>query len=70
MMKAVSKASEALDALAEIRANSGNMDTIGLNDETVAKFCHSDEKLFQAIMEGFRQSPSSKKVFRNRHHAY
>ena len=52
MMKAVSKASEALDALAEIRANSGNMDTIGLNDETVAKFCHSDEKLFQAIMEG------------------
>ena len=28
------------------------MDTIGLNDETVAKFCHSDEKLFQAIMEG------------------
>ena len=52
MMKAVSKASEALDALTEIRENSGNMDTIGLNDEIIAQFCHSDDKLFQAIMEG------------------
>ena len=51
-MRAISRADEALDALADIRNNSGKMDTIGLSDEVIAKFCHLDNKLSQAISEG------------------
>ena len=51
-MKSVTRASEALEALAEIRNNSGKMDTIGLSDDVIAKFCQLDEKLLQAINEG------------------
>ena len=42
-MKSVTRASEALKALAEIRNNSGKMDTIGLSDDVIAKFCQLDE---------------------------
>ena len=52
MMKSVSKVEEALHALAEIRQNSGKMDTIGLSDEEISRFCQSDENLFNAISEG------------------
>ena len=51
-MKSVTRASEALEALAEIRNNSGKMDTIGLTDDVIAKFCQLDDKLLQAINEG------------------
>ena len=51
-MKSVTRASEALEALAEIRNNSGKMDTIGLSDDVIAKFCQLDDKLLQAINEG------------------
>ena len=51
-MKSVTRASEALEALAEIRNNSGKMDTIGLADDVIAKFCQLDDKLLQAINEG------------------
>ena len=51
-MKSLTRASEALEALAEIRNNSGKMDTIGLSDDVIAKFCQLDEKLLQAINEG------------------
>ena len=51
-MKSVSKVEEALHALAEIRQNSGKMDTIGLSDEEISRFCQSDENLFNAISEG------------------
>ncbi len=52
MMKAVSKADEALGALRKIRKNSGKMDTIGLSDKVIAKFCERDTKLLEAISEG------------------
>ena len=52
MMKAVSKADEALGALRKIRKNSGKMDTIGLTDKVIAKFCERDAKLLEAISEG------------------
>ena len=52
MMKAVSKAEEALGALRKIRKNSGKMDTIGLTDKVIAKFCERDAKLLEAISEG------------------
>ena len=52
MMKAVSKADEALGALRKIRKNSGKMDTIGLTDKVIAKFCERDTKLLEAISEG------------------
>ena len=52
MMKSVSKVEEALHALAEIRQNSGKMDTIGLSDEEISRFCQTDENLFNAISEG------------------
>ena len=51
-MKAVSKADEALGALRKIRKNSGKMDTIGLTDKVIAKFCERDAKLLEAISEG------------------
>ena len=51
-MKAVSKADEALGALRKIRKNSGKMDTIGLTDKVIAKFCERDTKLLEAISEG------------------
>ena len=51
-MKSVTRASEALEALAEIRNNSGKMDTIGLSDDVIAKVCQLDVKLLQAINEG------------------
>ena len=51
-MKAVSKAEDALEALAEIRNNSGKMDTIGLNDREISDFCKLDDNLFAAIIEG------------------
>ena len=51
-MKAVSKADEALGALRKIRKNSGKMDTIGLSDKVIAKFCERDTKLLEAISEG------------------
>ena len=51
-MKAVSKADEALGALRKIRKNSGKMDTIGLADKVIAKFCERDAKLLEAISEG------------------
>ena len=47
----LSKVEEALP-LAEIRQNSGKMDTIGLSDEEISRFCQSDENLFNAISEG------------------
>ena len=50
-MKSVSKAEEALQALAEIRKNSGEMDTLGLNDNVISTFCNLDENLFHAISE-------------------
>ena len=52
MMKAISNAVEGLTALKEIRNNSGNMDTIGLSDEAIDKFCKLDSNLLQAISEG------------------
>ena len=51
-MKAVSKAEDALEALAEIRNNSGKMDTIGLSDREISDFCKLDDNLFAAIIEG------------------
>ncbi len=51
LMKSVSKAEEALQALAEIRKNSGEMDTLGLNDNVISTFCNLDENLFHAISE-------------------
>ena len=52
MMKAMSNAEDGLTALKEIRNNSGNMDTIGLSDEVILKFCKLDSNLLQAISEG------------------
>ena len=52
MMKAMSNAEDGLTALKEIRNNSGNMDTIGLSDEVIVKFCKLDSNLLQAISEG------------------
>ena len=49
MMKAMSNAEDGLTALKEIRNNSGNMDTIGLSDEVIVKFCKLDSNLLQAI---------------------
>ena len=51
-MKAVSRAGDALQALAEIRKFSGEMDTIGLSDDVVAGFCEHDQNLSNAISEG------------------
>ena len=52
MMKAVSRAEDALQALAEIRKFSGEMDTIGLSDDVVAGFCEHDQNISNAISEG------------------
>ena len=51
-MKAVSRAGDALQALAEIRKFSGEMDTIGLSDDVVAGFCEHDQNISNAIAEG------------------
>ena len=52
MMKAISNAEEGLTALNEIRNNSGDMDTIGLSNEVIGKFCNLDPNLLLAIYEG------------------
>ena len=62
MMKAMSNAEDGLTALKEIRNNSGNMDTIGLSDEVIEKFCKLDSNLLQAISEGL----SNHRELRNR----
>ena len=51
-MRSVSKAEDALAALAEIRKNSGEMDTTGLSDDIISRFCDFDANLFNAISEG------------------
>jgi len=51
-MKSVSRAEEALHALAEIRKFSGDMDTVGLTDEVIASFCEHDKNITDAIAEG------------------
>ncbi len=51
LMQSVSKADDALQALTEIRKNSGQMDTIGLTDSVIRKFCDLDDNLFLAISE-------------------
>ena len=50
-MRSVSKAEDALAALAEIRKNSGEMDTTGLSDDIISRFCDFDDNLFNAISE-------------------
>ena len=50
-MRSVSKAEDALAALAEIRKNSGEMDTTGLSDDIISRFCDFDANLFNAISE-------------------
>ena len=62
MMKAMSNAEDGLTALKEIRNNSGNMDTIGLSDEVIEKFCKLDSNLLQAISEAL----SNHRELRNR----
>ena len=62
MMKAMSNAEDGLTALKEIRNNSGNMDTIGLSDEVIEKFCKLDSNLLHAISEGL----SNHRELRNR----
>ena len=62
MMKALSNAEDGLTALKEIRNNSGNMDTIGLSDEVIEKFCKLDSNLLQAISEAL----SNHRELRNR----
>ena len=52
MMKSVSRAEDALQALAEIRKFSGDMDTIGLSDDVIAGFCEYDKSISDAIAEG------------------
>ncbi len=54
MMKSVSKSEGALEALAEIRSNSGKMDTKGLSDEEISEFCNFDDNLFSAISEALK----------------
>ena len=58
----MSNAEDGLTALNEIRNNSGNMDTIGLSDEVIEKFCKLDSNLLQAISEGL----SNHRELRNR----
>ena len=50
-MKAVSKGEEALNLLHGIRDNSGKMDTVGLSDANIMRFCKLDSNLFDAIHE-------------------
>ncbi|DAC57932.1 MAG TPA: aminotransferase class III-fold pyridoxal phosphate-dependent enzyme, partial [Candidatus Poseidoniales archaeon] len=57
-----SNAEDGLTALKEIRNNSGNMDTIGLSDEVIEKFCKLDSNLLQAISEAL----SNHRELRNR----
>jgi acetylornithine/succinyldiaminopimelate/putrescine aminotransferase len=52
MMKSVSRAEDALQALAEIRKFSGEMDTIGLSNDVIASFCEYDKSISEAIAEG------------------
>ncbi len=58
----MSNAEDGLTALKEIRNNSGNMDTIGLSDEVIEKFCKLDSNLLQAISEAL----SNHRELRNR----
>ena len=51
-MKSVSRAEEALHALAEIRKFSGDMDTVGLTNDVIASFCEHDKNITDAIAEG------------------
>ena len=48
----MSRAEDALKALAEIRKFSGDMDTIGLSDDVIAGFCEYDKNISDAIAEG------------------
>ena len=41
----------AFDLLADIRANSGNVRTVGLDDSVVQEFCNNDSDLIRAISE-------------------
>ena len=50
-MKSVSKGEDALQALGEIRKNSGEMDTLGLSDDVISTFCELDVNLSHAISE-------------------